>query len=31
LNELQFAEMNIEATAIDLSYTNRKEMPNEWV
>lgn len=29
LNELQFAEMNIEATAIDLSYTNRKEMPNE--
>lgn len=27
LNELQFAEMNIEASAIDLSYTNRKEMP----
>lgn len=29
LNELQFAEMNISASAIDLSYTNRKEMPTE--
>lgn len=27
LNELQFAEMSIDVSAIDLSYTNRKELP----